>query len=70
MLVLNVICYLIIVDVEVLGRSCVEKVICWSCWWMLRRSDVEVGSSPIFPGFLAPHGHNFPTNIPCPCPLL
>ena len=25
---------------------------------MLRRSDVEVGSSPIFPGFLAPHGHN------------
>ena len=32
---------------------------CWSCWWMLRRSDVEVGSSPIFPGFLAPHGHIF-----------
>ena len=37
---------------------------CWKlyvgvCWWMLRRSDVEVGSSPIFPGFLAPHGHKF-----------
>ena len=46
-----------------------RSYMCWSCWWMLRRSDVEVGSSPIFPGFLAPHGHNFPTYIPCPCPI-
>ena len=34
-----------------------KSYMCWSCWWMMRRGDVEVGSSPIFPGFLAPHGH-------------
>ena len=39
---------------------CWESYMCWSCWWMMRRSDVEVGSSPIFPGFfLAPHDHKF-----------
>ena len=53
----NVICYFDFV-VEVMRRSW-WSYICWSCWWMLRRSDVEVGSSPIFPGFLAPHGHKF-----------
>ena len=55
----------------VLGRSWIKSCMCWSYWWMMRRSDVEVGSSPIFLGFLAPHDHNiFPPWFHVLCPLL